>query len=76
MNKHELRDLYIKETGNPFPDDVAKYADWLEEKLTSTNSTMDDILAFVKSYCGFFNVSSEVEAHILNFAVTWQEQNQ
>jgi hypothetical protein len=35
--KHKLRDLYIRETGNPFPDDVAKYADWLEEKITSTN---------------------------------------
>ena len=35
---HELRDLYIKETGNQFPDDIAKYADWMEEKLTSLNS--------------------------------------
>jgi hypothetical protein len=32
------------------------------------------ILAFAKSYCRFFNVSSEVESHINNFAVAWQEQ--
>lgn len=37
MDKHELRDLYIKETGNPFPDDIVRYADWLEEKFTSNN---------------------------------------
>jgi len=35
MDKHELRDLYIKETGNPFPDDIVRYANWLEEKFTS-----------------------------------------
>jgi len=34
MDKHGLRDLYTKETGNSFPDDIAKYADWMEEKLT------------------------------------------
>jgi len=38
MDKHELRDLYVKETGNPFPDNVAMYANWLEEKFTSTNT--------------------------------------
>lgn len=32
MDKHELRDLYIKETGNPLLGDASKYADWLEEK--------------------------------------------
>ena len=35
MDKHQLRDMYIAETGNPFPDDIVKYADWLEEKLLS-----------------------------------------
>jgi len=38
ITKHELRDLYIKETGNPFPGYIIKYADWLEEKFTSTNT--------------------------------------
>ena len=36
--------------------------------------TQPAILAFAKSYCKFFNVSSEIEAHINNFSVAWQEQ--
>lgn len=38
MDKHDLRDLYVNETGNQFPCDAAKYVDWLEEKIISTNS--------------------------------------
>lgn len=38
MDKHELRDLYIQETGNLFFEDVVKYADWMEERLTAHNS--------------------------------------
>ena len=44
MDKHEIRDLYINETGNPFPGDIVNYADWLEEKFTSTNMLRDEIL--------------------------------
>ena len=48
MDKHELRDLYIKETGNPFPDDIARYANWLEEKLTSTNTGSNSTCEYCK----------------------------
>lgn len=50
MDKHELRDMYIAETGNPFPDDVAKYADWLEEKFTSANNSIAEIAEQLQTF--------------------------
>jgi len=36
MDRKELRDMYMKETGDIFLI-VVKYADWMEKKLTSDN---------------------------------------
>lgn len=60
------------------------YLNWVNESKAAQNNavglsnsaqqTQPAILAFVEKYCKFFNVTSEVEAHIRNFSVAWQEQ--
>jgi hypothetical protein len=72
MFEEDCQDSIIVEAINKR--DVKAACEIAESTQHNHQHTQPVILAFVKSYCRFFNVSDEIEAHIRNFAIAWQEQ--